>query len=438
MTEQNWNNESYIYLASADQWLSFEAFFNKNKVKQCENFYTVIGGMGCLNIINKLDRVKNIYFFDSNSYMYDIFQLHMYMIAISNSIDEYISNYFLRRFSFDNNKDNSFLNQRVNEEIYNNLRKKLPEQILSIYNKYYYPYISVSPSPLFGPTNHCSQLKPFHDSEHIREPMVYPFSQNINSVNAFYIGKGWLKNNEEFLNTKNILQKAQLHYAHSNAEDLIIYPKSGMYSSNIWSTDEEYSGYKRIIDKLDWLIGYDDYTENEVVYYDEKIIEPTNRFGKGDTNPHSSCCQALDTIIDLNNNMFLEVIEPHPSEGMNYGFRFYKGQNRISVQDYIQTKCVSNIIIIHILLGAGINKDLWYNICQKAYNESKLLIIVEHRKECTDFLEKEWDVHDENLISETLLDQYMYSIDYNFKKLACANLKGNDEDPRNLIYYCEH
>jgi hypothetical protein len=143
---------------------------------------------------------------------------------------------------------------------------------------------------------------------------------------------------------------------------------------------------------------------------------------------------ALDSIVDLNTTSFLEVIEPHPTEGMNYGFRFYAGQRRISVEDFLRTPCEEEILMVHILLGAGIPYSKWISILQKAKRESKRLILVEHRKECRDFRTREWDVHTENLISEVALDEAAFSLSCHVKKLACANLRGDAMDPRNLIY----
>jgi hypothetical protein len=144
---------------------------------------------------------------------------------------------------------------------------------------------------------------------------------------------------------------------------------------------------------------------------------------------------ALDSFASLNTESFLEVIEPHPTEGMNYGFRFYAGQRRISVEDFLQTPCSESILMIHILLGAGVPYAKWIAILEKARRESKRLVIVEHRKECKDFATREWDVHTENLIDEASLDEAVYSISCRFTKLACANLRGDVRDPRNLIYY---
>ena len=124
---------------------------------------------------------------------------------------------------------------------------------------------------------------------------------------------------------------------------------------------------------------------------------------------------------------------------MNYGFRFYKGQIKISTYDFLN-KYDQNIdtIGIHILLGSGINKIDWYNICKKAVNlAAKYVFIFEHRKECSDWTNKEWDVHDDNLISEIELDENIFSLDYRWKKFGCANLKGNNQDPRNIMYFLD-
>lgn len=447
MTENNtlWQNQKHIYLASADNILGIEAFFKKHFLRQCEHFYSVIGGLGGLNFIYYLDELKSITFFDVNSYTIDVLDLYLELISISKSLNEFVSNFFCRDFDFDLHKDNSFLSQNVNSAIVKNLNTTLSPKSWELFSLIYLPYIYNTNEPIVGPVYHLSKLLPFFDPESLNTQMTCAISQHHpHSINSLFVGRGWLTNNYTYLKTKNILANVTIHKLATSAENIDIQSNSGMYGSNIWNTDpsEKYSGYKTFIHKLNWLIGYDDYEHCnnylEVQYYNKDIVEPKERFGENNGNPHDTCCMALDTIVDLNQNQFLEVIEPHPTEGMNYGFRFYRGQQRIKTSDYL-TNTFNNksidIIIIHILLGAGVNLQDWLKIIHKANNEAKILIIAEHRKECADFKIREWDVFTENLIDEYNLDEYIYSLSSHFNKLACANLKGNSMDARNLIYF---
>ena len=60
----DWDKREHVYLASADNYLGFQLFFEKHKVRQCEHYYTVVGGLGGLNLLPHLNELKSITFFD--------------------------------------------------------------------------------------------------------------------------------------------------------------------------------------------------------------------------------------------------------------------------------------------------------------------------------------------------------------------------------------
>lgn len=438
----DWDKREHVYLASADNYLGFQLFFEKHKVRQCEHYYTVVGGLGGLNLLPHLNELKSITFFDVNTYTFDVLDLQRNLIEISDSLDNYVSYFFCRNFQIAIHPDNRFLTQPFSEELYEELRQKLSPKNFETFTYFYIPYLRNVLNSIEGPSYHCSRLLPYFEPEYLTTQMTHAiFKRDPRSINSLFVGKGWLQNNETFLAVKTRLEKVPIFYEKKIAEQIDYKEHAGVYGSNVWNTDpsEMYSGYKSFIRLVDWLIAYDDYkwTKDylQVQYYRSNPKRISERFGQGNGNPHATCCMALDSIASLHTDPFLEVIEPHPTEGMNYGFRFYRGQKRISVEDYLKTPCEENIIIIHILLGAGVPISKWYKILQKAKSESKRLIIVEHRRECTDFRVKEWDVHTENIPEESILDEYIYSISCRFTKLGCANLKGDASDARNLIYY---
>lgn len=436
-----WNKPEYVYLASADNYLGFQLFFAKHAVRQCEHFYTVVGGLGGLNLLPHLHELKSITFFDVNSYTFDVLTLQRNLIAISETLDEYVSYVFCRPFSQSIHRDNTFLEQPFSQDIYDRLRSKLEPKNFETFVYFYRPYLETPMIPIKGPSYHCSRILAFFEPEYLTTQMTHAiFARDPRSINALFVGKGWLTSNETFQAVRTRLATVPIFYESSIAENLTFKPRAGVYGSNIWNTDPKgpYLGFKTFRPKVDWLIAYDDYVKTpdymQVQYYADAPHPPDARFGHGNGDPHATCCMTLDSVVNLNTTSFLEVIEPHPSEGMNYGFRFYAGQRRISVDDFLRTPCAEEILVIHILLGAGIPHSKWMSILQKAKRESQRLIVVEHRKECRDFKIREWDVHTENLIPETALDEAIFSLSCQVKKLACANLRGDSFDPRNLIY----
>ena len=437
-----WDKREHVYLASADNYLGFQLFFEKHKVKQCENCDSVVGGLGGLNLLPHLHELKSITFFDVNTYTFDVLDLQRNLIEISETISEYISYFFCRNFEFGVHRDNGFLEQPFSDELYEELREKLSPKNFETFTYFYLPYLKNPLNSIEGPSYHCSKILAFCEPPYLNTQMTHAiFKRDPRSVNAPFVGKGWLQSNEFYQATRNNLMNVPIFYEKKIAEDIQYKPHAGVYGSNVWNTDpsEQYSGYKKFIHSVDWLIAYDDYVKTkdylQVQYYHHRPKRPANRFGQGNGNPHATCCMALDSFESLNDHSFLEVIEPHPTEGMNYGFRFYRGQKRISVDEFLKTPCEESIIAIHILLGAGVRVDKWYAVLKKAIREGKRLIIIEHRKECADFRVKEWDVDTANLLEEPILEEYIYSLSYKFTKLACANLRGDSNDARNLIYY---
>lgn len=441
-----WNNPRTVYLASADAWLGMEYFLNKHNIMQCENYYSVVGGMSGLNLLPYLNKLKKIIFYDANAYAMRIIRLHIELIRISNNIDDYISNIYQRQFltskiNIENQQE--FLQSEKDIKILNFLKTNLTPYSYETYMFYYEPYMTNLNKPLYyGPTIHCTRLVPYLKSYTVTDQMVNPFTPTDDNKNAFFVGQGWLKDNETYLKVKKHFLTTPIECYIGNIEDIThVEPNSGIYGSNIWSTHPNYSGWKKIINKFLWFVGYDDNKKSvEVEYYDngyEGHVNYNLLFGKNDGNVHGTCCQAIDYNINLNSNRFLEVIEPHVTDGMNYGFRFYRGQVKIKTSDYLNTPIKDeNIIAVHILLGQGVKVDTWYNICKKAVNESKRYVIIfEHRKECKDW--PEWDVNPNHLIPHKELDEKIFSLDYRWKKFGCANIKGNINDVRNIMYFLD-
>ena len=57
-----------VYLASADQFAGMEEICESESFPDCRHFYSVIGGLGGLNILAKLKNLESIIFFDINTF----------------------------------------------------------------------------------------------------------------------------------------------------------------------------------------------------------------------------------------------------------------------------------------------------------------------------------------------------------------------------------
>lgn len=407
----NWDREEFVYLASADNWKGLEQFLAAHSVIQCKHFYSVIGGLGGLNLIPELNELESLTFFDLNPHMLRIFELQEQLIRAASSVNEYLDSIFLAKLP------------------------KLTPLGEATYNHFYRPVIAGKR----GPSVHCAQLLRSYEPPSLTTPMVCSVGEfDKNNINSFFSGKGWLESDEKFLRVKQALS-LPTNVLPAAAEELVFQEHAGLYGSNIWNTSGKFDGWRQVRNKVTWLIGYDDHRGDRVIYYAPKVVSPTKVFGVGNGNSHATCCEALNYFIDLNAREFLEVIEPHPTYGMEFGFRFYQGQRRISVVDFEARNFPEKvpIVVVHILLGAGISPVRWKALLKKATVLAKTLIIVEHRAECSDFLNRQvdWDVHPECLLPEVLLDEAIYGLRSNFIKSAAANLKGDIADYRNVIYY---
>ncbi|MCD6304786.1 MAG: CapA family protein [Deltaproteobacteria bacterium] len=437
-----------VYLASADQWLGMEPFFKKNDLMQCDVFYSVIGGLGGLNFLPHLRQLQKIVFYDVNAYAARIVDLQLQLIASSETIDEYISLVYQRpfdrhRFTFENQLQ--YLSAPIDPGLSQKLTRSLSAEAMATYRYFYHPYIKYLPNPLFkGPTIHCTHLLPFFESNKITDPLVHPFNNCQPNINTFYVGKGWLKNDQIFSLVRRRLTDCAVEVRIGDIAQII--PEGsfpGIYTTNIYNTDKnsDFCGYLGFIGRFKWMVGYDDFTDFQVHYYVDESKEGMVPYeavvGANNRDPHANCCAAIDRLIDLNSHPFLEIIEPHPTEGMNYGFRLYRGQQRISVADYLNKDCRgAQIIVLHILLGAGVDHRRWRRICEKAVSESaRFVLLFEHRRECTDW--PEWDVHSDNLLSHRDIDRYLYSLDYRWRKFGTPNLQGDVRDIRNLFYFLD-
>ena len=438
-----------VYLASADQFAGMEEICESESFPDCRHFYSVIGGLGGLNILAKLKNLESIIFFDINPFSIRVCQLIFELIKNSNNRDHFISLIYARQFDsqkFSIENQSIFYGLPISEELLKEVRIILGSDLYEIYNTVYIPYIQYPLSDLYsGFSVHCTRLPIFHDAQ-ISDVMVYPFNsrktlekQKLSSVNSFFFGKGWLKNDDRFLKVKSFLLSTKVDIIEKSIFDLDPLPQSGLYSSNVFDGQEK--EFERFINKFSWTLWYSqtsNYLKLDFIYPTDRIIPIIKVYGKGNKNAHYTCCLILNDILNLKTKKFLEIIQPHPSEAMKYGFRFYSGQYPISVAKFLDPDLTvkelifTDIIGVHILLGGGCSIEDWKNVVIKALKMNKTLFIFEHRKACFDWLEE--DVDQGKLLPEREIDSFLLSLSTYWKKYGAANKRGDDRDIRNLCW----
>jgi hypothetical protein len=440
-----------VYLASADQFKGMEKLVESQEILQCEHFYSVIGGLGGLNILSRLNAPKTIHFFDINPHTINICHLIIKVILISDKRDDFITNMYGR--VFDSNKY-SFANQEeyyslpVEADLLETLRQKVGEEDYKTYEKFYLPYIEDPMKDVYdGESIHCTRMPIFHEAR-ANEVMTHPFigrselkAKGITSINSFFFGKGWLKNEERFIQVKKNLIDSKVVVSAASIFNLNPPRNSGLYASNVLDGDEKQ--FEELIKNFTWTLWYSRrsrYLQLEYMLHEERLLPFQQVYGKGIKDTHRSCCQLLDEQFDLNKQDFLEIIEPHITEGINYGFRFYSGQQTISVSEFIEKyfddSSLPEIIGIHILMGGGCPIDTWKQVVTKALSYKRDVFIFEHRKECRDW--PEWDVNPDDILPEKDIDKFLLSLTGSWRKFGTANKKGNSKDIRNICWILRH
>ncbi|MEO0683546.1 MAG: hypothetical protein AAFY76_00515, partial [Cyanobacteria bacterium J06649_11] len=255
--------------------------------------------------------------------------------------------------------------------------------------------------------------------------------------NSFFFGKGWLKNEDSFRKVKENLFNADVSIQTESIFRVSPRESSGLYASNVLEGTER--NFRQITQKFLWSLWYSrrsNYLQLEYVDPKHRYIPFKKVYGKNVADSHRSCCQLIDNTLNLGQQKFLEIIEPHITEEMNYGFRFYDGQIPINVNNFLQQPISQNenynFIGIHILMGSGCPINRWKTVARKALSSNKTVFIFEHRKDCSDW--PEWDVNPKDILPEKEIDEFLLSLTNNWVKFGTANRKGSISDVRNICW----
>jgi hypothetical protein len=436
-----------IYLASADQFAGMREIVEADNILPCSFFYSVIGGLGGLNVLARLDGLEEVTLFDINPFAIETCRLVLEIIKNAENRDSFISMIYARNFDsarFSCENQDSFYALKLEQNRLERLKQSLPEELYECYMRVYFPYIQNPTQDKYdGASRHCTRLTVFHEAP-IDGVMSYPFiareklmRRHITSVNSFFFGKGWLANEERYQRVRKYILMNRVKIQTRSIFELGFKPHSGLYASNLLDGREK--NFSELIYKFSWVLWYSKkthYLKLEYLIPGNRLIPFDKIYGKAVKNPHQSCCDLLNDHFNLNKDAFIEVIQPHIQEGMNYGFRFYAGQFPISVEDFLnkdlsETK-IPNIIGIHILMGGGCLPDIWKKVVIKAVKSGKTIFLFEHRKECKDWPEQ--DVNDANILPEAEIDKFLLSLGDKWHKYGAANKWGDILDIRNICY----
>ena len=337
-----------VYLASADQFKGMEPIVEGEGVLQCRHFYSVVGGMGGLNILARLKNLDTITFFDINPHAVEIGRLVVELIKHAPDRDTFVSLIYGRLFdgvAYDVATQDQYYALPIEPEWTERVLTAVGPDLFKLYQEAYSPYIE---NPLVdqyeGISVHCTRLPLYHDAP-IDGVMTHPFVERsalkehrVTSVNSFFYGKGWLKDEARYQRVRQHLLSCEVSFAADSLEALNPPMHSGLYTSNILGAEpsaESYAAIRAVVEKFMWMLWYShatNYLEMEYAFPPERLIPLERVYGAGIRDTHHTCEMVLDDCFDLNAKPFLEVIQPHATYGMEFGFRFYDGQRRVSAR----------------------------------------------------------------------------------------------------------
>ena len=426
-------DESQVYLASADRWDLTQDNLTALKSFELANvdtYASVIGGFSGLNYLLALNP-KKIVFFDVNTYMLDYAQLIVELITISSSPQDFIGrvfgrsvNEYLAITSFSSlNIDNQegYLSLPVNESLVHETMSALSRASQETFQRTVIPHIHHKVPA--GPQN-CKRLLPcWPISERVpvgggKEFGFDEHGQLVPNTNTFFYGQGWLKNNETFNSLKALLQTRPIKYL---AFDLL-----NDDFAKIAPANENVTIHISNID--DW---FPEPTKKRLLAQTQKVIANRglwvwitshNSIMVSQFDPHSHALLAIAPYI---RGHVIEVAHKIP-----WGFHEFPREN-VLFKDYLAKTFSGDTIILHILLGEGVEKGIVTKVLAKAYQECSRLIILEHERMSLDWAKKDTSrmtTKDElaQLITQTTGCQT--------QQMKFSYIRGERDSKRNMIF----
>jgi ubiquinone/menaquinone biosynthesis C-methylase UbiE len=377
--------KSEVYIASADR--IDKVLHNKNVIESnykqgAYSYATVIGGLSGLNYIT-LVKPSKIIFFDINEQMAQYCKFILELISICKSHTDFITRIFCRDVDkFNLSETLNYANQEkyldlpLDLEILNDTINNLTKSSADIYNQYITPYHSGKPLPEI---RNCRVLLPCWPKDQV-VPVGggQAFGRNstgelVPNVNTFFFGSGWLSSKQEFINTKKIIQNAE-----------IVIKKHNILDSGIKSfISEKYALALHISNIDDWfpkkIHEVKSRWSSEAKKQQSDLLLITSNNGVFRLNSENHCV-AFESIRRWTTGSIIEV-----TTKQNWGFNEIERDN-ILLSDYIQNTPKSDTVIFHILIGEGSPISLFKSALQKATEFSKNILILEHNKNSLDWI----------------------------------------------------
>ncbi len=430
-----------IYVASADAFSRTEdnikvlnKLKNKLNFESVDYFYSVIGGLSGLNYLNYVSP-KDIIFFDINRASVRYAKLIFNLIQISTTRKEFLERFFSRKMehniSYKNQK--KYISKKPSEELFNDTlnrlhpdnRKMFLEVFGQIFNNC--ENLNLRYCKIVLPTLPKKTDVPVNTKE--------PYGQNINTL---HYGYGWLSSDEKFNTIRERIMSIKLEvrnlfemdFDHESKNIVIFISNINRFFPEEW--DElaiKLMNRKQrtlVITTYDgiYYFGFGDY----YVYRNETLL--TKIFKKispiyfrllkknKSTKPHKT---AFEKIKPYTTGKVIELTHRN-----DWGFEELNSA-KIPYKNYLDNPIYVDTILLHNLLGEGVEPTYFSEVLSVAIKKTKRIVILEHNRSS-----KDWDecpLKKKRLLSVEDIE----SLFPECKKTKCFS-EGFLDDKRNVIY----
>ena len=439
MIDKLFERSQDLYLASADK-INFileksSKIQNLFKDPHVDTYYSVIGGLSGLNHLSVLCP-KKIVFFDINDAAITYCNFIVEFIKSCNSPKDFISSFFARDidsflefYDFKNlNERNQFrfLQDDIDEDILANTLNKLSLKSQHIYNDYILPLVK---GDIPQDARNCRRLLPCWHPD-LTVPVgvgdlygANEFGALTINTNTFFYGHGWLSSQESYEKVCNNLSRATVEVKKINfLEENFHFEKDEIFVFHISNIDDWFpKETQSVLQNLHQIVQ-----SNKAQF---GIVSTLRNFFSFSKNPHVSAFDAVNEFVDF---PLVEVAHIKP-----WGFHEYERENLL-VDEFLSKDMSNknNCIIIHILYGEGVEKTKVRDVIEKAMQNYKKILILEHNKRSIDFGEENI-----NFITwqelEKVTDDLIAKNDIKFKNVQKNWVRGINAPDRNMLFCFE-
>ena len=263
-----------VYLASADQFKTMEPIVEGDGVLQCRHFFTVIGGLGGLSVLARLEQLESITFFDINPYALEVCELVTEVIRKAEDRNAFISLIYMRPFDselYSLSTQTSFYDLPIDTKRIEKLRLSVGPRLFELFKRVYWPYIQNPMEDLYdGETVHCTRLPVFHEAPIGEGMTTLGVTRNglrarkMSNINSFFFGKGWLRDETRYHRVRQHLINCPISLAEKSIFDLDPPACSGLYASNVHALlGRDFC--PSIKEKFAWILCYNPITRSPLL-----------------------------------------------------------------------------------------------------------------------------------------------------------------------------